>query len=105
MWSELVDDKGRARAGILYKAALYDRDAHISPRRRFRILRDYDKDSPIECYVQCGDAEIHRESVAYSGKKYGDGWHEAEDAASDKCRKWLDENYPDHGDPVKSWDY
>jgi hypothetical protein len=30
MWSELVDDKGVVRANIFYKAAFYDRNAHIS---------------------------------------------------------------------------
>ena len=35
MWSYLVDDQGMARAGIFYKAAFYDRRAHldvITPR-------------------------------------------------------------------------
>lgn len=30
MWSYLVDDKGKRRASIFYKAAFYDRSAHIS---------------------------------------------------------------------------
>ena len=29
MWSKLVDDKGRTRASIFYKAAFYDRDAFL----------------------------------------------------------------------------
>lgn len=29
MWSNLVDDKGRVRASIFYKAAFYDRDAFL----------------------------------------------------------------------------
>ena len=46
MWSNLVDDKGRERASIFYKAAFYDRDAHLSFNRRFRIsgkIADYDE--------------------------------------------------------------
>jgi len=46
MWSNLVDDKGRARASIFYKAAFYDRDAHLNFNRRFRISgkqADYDE--------------------------------------------------------------
>lgn len=35
MWSKLVDDRGRERASIFYKAAFYDRDAHINITRRF----------------------------------------------------------------------
>jgi hypothetical protein len=37
MWNDLLDEKGRKRAMFFYKAAFYDRDAFISPERRFRI--------------------------------------------------------------------
>jgi len=30
MWSKLVDEQGRERASMFYKAAFYDRNAHIS---------------------------------------------------------------------------
>lgn len=30
MWSNLVDEQGRVRASIFYKAAFYDRNAHAS---------------------------------------------------------------------------
>ena len=30
MWTDLVDEKGRKRASIFYKAAFYDMSAHIS---------------------------------------------------------------------------
>lgn len=30
-WSELIDEKGRKRASIFYKAAYYDRDATVTP--------------------------------------------------------------------------
>lgn len=30
MWSELIDDTGKVRATIFYKAAFYDRDAFIN---------------------------------------------------------------------------
>ncbi len=32
MWSDLVDDQGRKRAGIFYKAAFYDRKAFVDTR-------------------------------------------------------------------------
>jgi len=35
MWSHLMDEKGRKRAMIFYKAAFYDRDAFIDPEQRF----------------------------------------------------------------------
>jgi hypothetical protein len=37
MWSSLVDDKGRKRGGIFYKAAFYDRSCHLTLDRRFSV--------------------------------------------------------------------
>lgn len=39
MWSNLLDEKGRKRASVFYKAAFYDRDAFISVYRRFSASR------------------------------------------------------------------
>jgi hypothetical protein len=41
-WSDLLDEKGRKRAMIFYKAASYDRRATIRPVRRFTVEADYD---------------------------------------------------------------
>jgi len=60
MWSNLVDDKGRERASIFYKAAFYDRDAHLNFNRRFRIsgkIADYDEEKfryKLE-YIETGE--------------------------------------------------
>jgi hypothetical protein len=37
MWSYLVDPQGRKRASIFYKAAFYDRDAHIGSKPRYYV--------------------------------------------------------------------
>lgn len=42
MWSNLVDAKGQERAAIFYKAAFYDRSAHISFHRRYFVGGNYD---------------------------------------------------------------
>jgi hypothetical protein len=45
MHSDLIDDQGRKRAGILYKAAYYDRSATISPIvNRFYVSQNYGED-------------------------------------------------------------
>lgn len=46
MWSNLLDEKGRRRASIFYKAVFYDREAFISFQRRFGLsfeIPDYDE--------------------------------------------------------------
>jgi hypothetical protein len=50
MWSHIVDDQGRKRASIFYKAAFYDRGAHmslVSPTSRLSDLI-YADDEPTE---------------------------------------------------------
>ncbi|MFH1430448.1 MAG: hypothetical protein ABIG71_02910, partial [Candidatus Uhrbacteria bacterium] len=44
MWSNLVDDRGRIRAMIFYKAASYDRSAHMGTCSRFSVGLDYDRE-------------------------------------------------------------
>lgn len=41
MWNKLVDDRGRERGSFFYKAAFYDRDAHINIVRRFSVRSEY----------------------------------------------------------------
>lgn len=47
MYSDLLDDKGRKRALIMYKGMAYDRCASISPNRRFRIDRIFHPLEPL----------------------------------------------------------
>lgn len=37
MWSEILDEKGRKRGMIFYKAAFYDRSAHVHLECRFGV--------------------------------------------------------------------
>ena len=46
MHTKLVDEKGRKRGGIFYKAAYYDRSANMHFTTRFTIDSDYDP--PLE---------------------------------------------------------
>ena len=41
LWSDLLDDKGRVRAEIFYKAAFYDRSAFIRPVCRITVIPRY----------------------------------------------------------------
>jgi hypothetical protein len=40
MWSYLHDDRGLKRASVFYKAAFYDRSAHIGIDLRFHVFQD-----------------------------------------------------------------
>lgn len=73
MWSKLTDDKGRERASIFYKAACYDRNAHMSLCRRFKAVFDYDrfgKESVGVTNVMDGDKVVYAtEPIEASGRK------------------------------------
>lgn len=62
MWSDLVDEKGRKRGAIFYKAAFYDRLASMSTVSRFSIHQDYKRGREEGVAVACvtdGDKVIY----------------------------------------------
>ena len=113
MHSNLLDENGHVRAGIFYKAAFYDRSAHIRLRRRFACDQDYDapldvmrwivtdakSDKPIHT-VQFDvppkdqDFSVHYDAVRALEKKHG---------VKGGCRAWLTIRYPNWTDPAEYW--
>lgn len=104
MWSDLVDNKGRKRAGIFYKAAFYDRSAHISVNRRYGISIDYnrlDAEKVAVAMVTDGDAVIFTtDSVGFEDDK---ARYDAEDKALALAVAWLNEHYPNWEDASAYW--
>lgn len=115
MWSNLLDDKGRCRASMFYKAAFYDRDASISLNRRLTTARDYSDEAMdaniSRCFVKDG------ETIIFTSKDYEtDKKDKSEEArlkymnenwdylCSIECEEWLDEHYPDWEDASAYWD-
>lgn len=111
MWSDMVDDKGRKRGSIFYKAAFYDRNAHMRLAKRYCIT-DYkgcdkagtaadpnDYNAPYRAVVieDCG-SEIHRIGIvrqnAYADKSKMVGRAEA----------WLNEHFPQWREATAYWD-
>ena len=45
MWTHIVDDKGRERCSIFYKAAFYDRRAFLSISGRYKFHREYQNEN------------------------------------------------------------
>lgn len=105
MHSEIIDDKGRRRASVFYKAAFYDRNADMSMDRRFSA-HSYEQVDPAatepdaECKVQVLDGS---EAIYLVGT-----WKRTNyaglTALEEKARKWLDTNRPDWRDALAYWD-
>jgi hypothetical protein len=101
MHSDVIDDKGRKRIGVFYKAAFYDRSAHMWPVRRFTARAEYteDYDAPKHAVVvDCGTI-IFRTEEAAGAKEW-----EKQDALQKEAQAWLVERYPDWNNAAAYWD-
>lgn len=98
MHSDVLDEKGRKRVGVFYKAAFYDRraDAHLVPR--YRIDRDYDLPADeLEVVVRDAGTEIYR-TIKTRNPSYAD-----QDRHREVAKKWLLELVPNAFEP-SAWD-
>lgn len=122
MWSYIVDEKGFRRFSIFYKAAFYDRSAHMAAERRFRILPDYDapKDTVkfvVEAAMPGGKFKViysftHEktilrptdEATQEAREAYWKTWDAMEAETNKACVDWLTERFPDPFNRLKHWD-
>jgi hypothetical protein len=108
MWSTLLDDKGRKRGSIFYKAAFYDRDAFMSLDRR------YSRDS---FYGEYPVRDAYDSGMRYSGVEdratgeilfHTEGCKRDDYKTSDRLDKlakaWLKERFPDYDNALAYWD-
>ena len=105
MWSDLVDNHDNVRAKMFYKAAFYDRSAHIILCQRFKIRDKWNgtaagADSKICAYILDSKTGSHVFTTEYFR---WDGF-KTTDLLEKEARAWLDENYPDWESPVAYWE-
>lgn len=110
MWSDVLDDQGRTRAKVFYKAAFYDKSAFVSLDRRYRIRHqacDEDghrietKQYPHD-FSLCEVADYDNKCVIVVGKSAGNDW-ERQKLLEVRANEWLDENKPDWKNPLAYW--
>ena len=105
MWSKLVDDKGRVRANIFYKAAFYDRSAHITAARRYLYGVDY-----VQQKLGFAVALVKRDNdVIFQSDKFPIEYPSQEafrrmDQCKAQAKQWLMDHYPDYMNPCAYWD-
>lgn len=111
MWSELVDDRGRKRAGVFYKAAFYDRKASIQLELRFTVCRVYDREARDTVQFEvldCGRSVHRTAQEAPAIPKRETGGHaahrELETCLQAECEAWLDERFPRWREYDAHWD-
>jgi len=117
MWSKVLDDKGRERAAIFYKAAFYDRDAFINLSSRFRITvaqfveggtkGDEDTvviDSGVVPPVERARFDVPAHPKTAYGTPEMDNYYAAKDVADGQAKDWLEDHYPNWKHYTGHWD-
>jgi len=103
MWSDLVDNKGRKRASIFYKAAFYDRSAHMRLIRRFSVNRNWEFENGIQYFVKDGDVVVFQTEAVKTPEKYSANYNIAEIGLGKEAENWLLERYPNYKDVMAYW--
>lgn len=101
MHSEILDEQGRKRVGIFYKAAFYDRRATSGLNCRFRVewlfdSKDLKGGETAYIVTDCGK-EIFRTDIF----KMHD-WS-ADEAHKKIAQDWLAERFQNADDPTANW--
>lgn len=102
--SVVLDEKGRVRASIFYKAAFYDRRANIYVRRRYNAVVRYEGDTPpyfirAEVIDQATDEVLLITTGSRSNRD-----HDAPQAEIRIARAWLMQHKPEWQNPAAYWD-
>jgi len=97
MHSHLIDERGRKRASVFYKASSHDRRADISMMTRYTIDLLRSKDG---CYmVAVDDCE---KIMMYFGESSSRNWEFLE-KLRENAEEWLDAELPEWRDPMAYW--
>ncbi len=121
MWNELVDDQGRVRASMFYKAAFYDRSTHLQTRTRYNLSTNH-QDAYRVATIKDVDKIVFSTDKIPISKHYCDRSSEWENLPQDAKQKiiskvwdieaglkkeaeeWVEKNYPEWKDETKYWD-
>lgn len=103
MHSDIVDDRGRVRGGIFYKAAFYDRRAAGNWVTRYQARTDYSREyrSVVACDAidtETGDVLFHSEIICGERKNWL-----CQDEADKLVTDWLTEHFPQWRDVAAYW--
>lgn len=103
MWSDLLDEQGRKRGGIFYKAAFYDRSSHMNLDKRYSIRRNYDLEKGSLQFQVFDCAKPIFSTNIESTVEYSDKYWEIEGKLRKSALSHLTEKYPEHEDCNAYW--
>lgn len=101
MWSKLVDEKGNERAMVFYKAAFYDRSAHMSLSSRFKITGPFEGEiNATQCTAKVIDLKHNVVLHEVTREEGPEKWQSADGNAREAAFAWLKENRPNYSDSL-----
>lgn len=102
MWSHIVDELGRERCAIFYKAAFYDRRAFLTISGRYSFSHEFEKDRMTDKDYMHGPVRgVWKEGdrVLYAGPWRKDervgGRYDAYEQAREDAVAWKRDNLPE----------
>lgn len=101
MWSHIVDEKGRQRVAIFYKAAFYDRRASARLECRYSPWRKYPEGGRGLIKVGVSDCG---EPIWAAGETSEEYDRDVERKLDEAVAAYLKEHYPNSADPTAYWD-
>lgn len=110
MYSRLIDDRGRERATIFYKAAFYDRSANMTPSRRYSVSYANPESDPgrqwgaYDGKTLLWATERVPEPTRAATQAERLAFYDRNDELRAQAVAWLDTNRPDWRNPLAYWD-
>lgn len=106
MHNDLLDTEGRVRGNIFYKAAFYDRRAHMHLKCRYIAMLNYDlPNGEVQAVVNdqaTDESPFSTERVVL--ERNSDEYWRAQDSHEAVAVAWLKKNFPDHDNVLAYWD-
>lgn len=97
MWSKVLDEQDRERCAIFYKAAFYDRNAHLHITPRYQCDRDYKLEGKGRLDGPCRGVVREGDKVLFEGPWREDakpGSFQAYEQAGKDAAEWFKANLP-----------
>lgn len=106
MHSDLLDDQGRVRASIFYKAAFYDRRANGHWSRRYDVRSDYDETGDgrtVHARDNATGESFFSVRIDREENEDGQAFYSRIRVAENDATHWLNTNRPEWRDPGAYW--
>lgn len=110
MWNNIIDENGMIRGRMYYKAAFYDRHAHMYLECRYKMCNIYvgEDHSTTEIYFGNNEeklfvaGQIHSKENETREERLAR--YNLEEELEEKTRNWANQNYPDWENVHAYWD-